>query len=127
MTTDLYGTLLQASSTPSRSLPSHAPPVGGVRISTCSFQLTETFQTSAEELYRTFLEQEVSQPRTSLLPPPLDLLVTSISTFSSFSFSSFTSFLLSSSCSSVSSCFSFSSFPSHRLSCHSTSTTYSTS
>lgn len=83
MTTDLYGTLLQASSIPSRSLPSHAPPVGGVRISTCSFQLTETFQTSAEELYRTFLEQEVPQLRTPLLPPPLDLLVSSISTFPS--------------------------------------------
>lgn len=96
MTTDHCGTLLQASSTPSRSLPSPAPQVGGVRISTCSFQLTETFQTSAEELYRTFLEQEVPEPRT---PPPTPLLPhlapLASSTFHS-TFSSFTSSSLSS-------------------------------
>lgn len=51
----------QVNSAPTRSLPSPAPPAGGVRISTCSFQLTESFQTSAEELYRTFMEQEFVQ------------------------------------------------------------------
>lgn len=107
--TDLCGTLLQASSTTSRSLPSPAPPVGGVRISTCSFQLTETFQTSADELYRTFLEQEVPEPRTPPPPPSLPLLLphlgllVSSTSYSPLSSSPPPSF--SSSCSSISSCF----------------------
>lgn len=33
----------------------------GVRIQTCSFSLKETFQTSADELYRTFINQEFVQ------------------------------------------------------------------
>ncbi|XP_007574807.2 activator of 90 kDa heat shock protein ATPase homolog 1 [Poecilia latipinna] len=33
----------------------------GVRIQTCSFSLRETFQTSADELYRTFINQEFVQ------------------------------------------------------------------
>ncbi|XP_056283675.1 activator of 90 kDa heat shock protein ATPase homolog 1-like isoform X3 [Pseudoliparis swirei] len=36
-----------------------APSFPGVPISTCTFNLTETFQTSPEELYRTFISQEV--------------------------------------------------------------------
>ncbi|TNN21933.1 Activator heat shock protein ATPase 1 [Liparis tanakae] len=36
-----------------------APSFPGVPISTCTFNLTETFQTSPEELYRTFINQEV--------------------------------------------------------------------
>ncbi|KAI3364700.1 hypothetical protein L3Q82_011486, partial [Scortum barcoo] len=35
-----------------------APCPAGVPISTCSFNLKETFQTSADELYRTFINQE---------------------------------------------------------------------
>ncbi|KAM7368462.1 hypothetical protein PAMP_014676 [Pampus punctatissimus] len=38
---------------------SPAPSPPGVRIPTCSFSLRETFLTSAEELYRTFINQEV--------------------------------------------------------------------
>ncbi|XP_041660946.1 activator of 90 kDa heat shock protein ATPase homolog 1-like isoform X1 [Cheilinus undulatus] len=40
---------------------SPAPCGTGVRISTCSFNLKETFQTSADELYRTFINQEFVQ------------------------------------------------------------------
>ncbi|XP_034383318.1 activator of 90 kDa heat shock protein ATPase homolog 1a isoform X2 [Cyclopterus lumpus] len=36
-----------------------APSFPGVPISTCTFNLTETFQTSPDELYRTFISQEV--------------------------------------------------------------------
>lgn len=38
---------------------SPAPGPAGVRIPTCSFSLRETFLTSADELYRTFINQEV--------------------------------------------------------------------
>lgn len=38
---------------------SPAPCPAGVRILTCSFNLKETFQTSVDELYRTFISQEV--------------------------------------------------------------------
>ncbi|KAM4528765.1 activator of 90 kDa heat shock protein ATPase homolog 1-like isoform 2-T2 [Fundulus diaphanus] len=38
-----------------------APCPKGVRIQTCSFSLKETFQTSADELYRTFINQEFVQ------------------------------------------------------------------
>ncbi|KAM4713144.1 activator of 90 kDa heat shock protein ATPase homolog 1-like [Anableps anableps] len=38
-----------------------APCPTGVRIQTCSFSLKETFQTSADELYRTFINQEFVQ------------------------------------------------------------------
>ncbi|XP_056283674.1 activator of 90 kDa heat shock protein ATPase homolog 1-like isoform X2 [Pseudoliparis swirei] len=38
-----------------------APSFPGVPISTCTFNLTETFQTSPEELYRTFISQELVQ------------------------------------------------------------------
>ncbi|XP_041831524.1 activator of 90 kDa heat shock protein ATPase homolog 1-like [Melanotaenia boesemani] len=40
---------------------SPAPCPTGVRIPTCSFNLKETFQTSADELYRTFINQEFVQ------------------------------------------------------------------
>ncbi|XP_034555248.1 activator of 90 kDa heat shock protein ATPase homolog 1-like isoform X2 [Notolabrus celidotus] len=40
---------------------SPAPASSGVRISTCSFSLNETFRTSADELYRTFINQEFVQ------------------------------------------------------------------
>uniref|UniRef100_A0A3Q3WXS8 Activator of Hsp90 ATPase homologue 1/2-like C-terminal domain-containing protein n=1 Tax=Mola mola TaxID=94237 RepID=A0A3Q3WXS8_MOLML len=39
------------------------PQTTGVRISTCSFNLQETFQTSPDELYRTFINQEVPDQR----------------------------------------------------------------
>uniref|UniRef100_A0A1A7ZJ70 AHA1, activator of heat shock protein ATPase homolog 1 n=2 Tax=Nothobranchius TaxID=28779 RepID=A0A1A7ZJ70_NOTFU len=48
-----------SSSTKSSSSPS--PCSTGVRISTCSFLLTETFLTSPDELYRTFISQEFAQ------------------------------------------------------------------
>lgn len=38
-----------------------APSFPGVPISTCTFNLTETFQTSPDELYRTFISQEFVQ------------------------------------------------------------------
>ncbi|XP_068564428.1 activator of 90 kDa heat shock protein ATPase homolog 1-like isoform X2 [Cebidichthys violaceus] len=38
-----------------------APSLPGVPIKTCSFNLTETFQTSPDELYRTFISQEVPE------------------------------------------------------------------
>ncbi|XP_012729822.2 activator of 90 kDa heat shock protein ATPase homolog 1 [Fundulus heteroclitus] len=38
-----------------------APCPKGVHIQTCSFSLKETFQTSADELYRTFINQEFVQ------------------------------------------------------------------
>ncbi|XP_036942839.1 activator of 90 kDa heat shock protein ATPase homolog 1-like [Acanthopagrus latus] len=38
-----------------------SPCLSGVRISTCSFSLKETFQTSPDELYRTFINQEFVQ------------------------------------------------------------------
>ncbi|GLD72036.1 BTB/POZ domain-containing protein 6-B-like protein [Lates japonicus] len=50
----------QISSTP-RCSSSPAPCPTGVRIPTCSFNLTETFQTSADELYWTFVNQEFVQ------------------------------------------------------------------
>ncbi|KAM9840849.1 activator of 90 kDa heat shock protein ATPase homolog 1-like [Aulostomus maculatus] len=50
----------QFSSTP-RPSSSPAPSPTGVRIPTCSFSLTETFLTSADELYRTFISQEFVQ------------------------------------------------------------------
>ncbi|XP_037605910.1 activator of 90 kDa heat shock protein ATPase homolog 1-like [Sebastes umbrosus] len=40
---------------------SPAPCPTGVRISTCTFNLKETFQTSPDELYRTFISQEFVQ------------------------------------------------------------------
>ncbi|KAM7396071.1 hypothetical protein PAMA_007374 [Pampus argenteus] len=40
---------------------SPAPSPPGVRIPTCSFSLRETFLTSAEELYRTFINEEFVQ------------------------------------------------------------------
>ncbi|XP_061602807.1 activator of 90 kDa heat shock protein ATPase homolog 1-like [Cololabis saira] len=40
---------------------SPAPCPTGVRIPTCSFNLKETFQTSPDELYRTFINQEFVQ------------------------------------------------------------------
>ncbi|XP_040920802.1 activator of 90 kDa heat shock protein ATPase homolog 1-like [Toxotes jaculatrix] len=50
----------QISSTPKRSSsPANCP--AGVRIPTCSFSLKETFQTSADEIYRTFINQEFVQ------------------------------------------------------------------
>lgn len=58
--------LLQISSAP-RCSSSPAPHATGVRISTCSFNLKETFQTSPDELYRTFINQEVpNQDRAGL-------------------------------------------------------------
>ncbi|XP_044025526.1 activator of 90 kDa heat shock protein ATPase homolog 1-like isoform X3 [Siniperca chuatsi] len=46
-------------SSASRCSSSPTPCAAGVRISTCSFNLKETFQTSPDELYRTFINQEV--------------------------------------------------------------------
>ncbi|XP_044185781.1 activator of 90 kDa heat shock protein ATPase homolog 1-like isoform X1 [Thunnus albacares] len=45
----------------SRCSSSPAPDPAGVRIPTCSFSLRETFLTSADELYRTFINQEFVQ------------------------------------------------------------------
>ncbi|KAG7233582.1 hypothetical protein INR49_006857 [Caranx melampygus] len=50
-------------SPPPKCSSSPAPFPTGVRISTCSFNLKETFQTSADELYRTFINQEVQDRR----------------------------------------------------------------
>ncbi|XP_071323728.1 activator of 90 kDa heat shock protein ATPase homolog 1-like isoform X1 [Trachinotus anak] len=50
----------QVSSTP-RCSSSPTPRPTGVRIPTCSFNLKETFQTSPDELYRTFINQEFVQ------------------------------------------------------------------
>ncbi|XP_059212120.1 activator of 90 kDa heat shock protein ATPase homolog 1-like [Centropristis striata] len=50
----------QKSSAP-RCSSSPAPSPTGIRISTCSFKLEETFQTSPDELYRTFISQEFVQ------------------------------------------------------------------
>ncbi|XP_026164126.1 activator of 90 kDa heat shock protein ATPase homolog 1-like isoform X5 [Mastacembelus armatus] len=50
----------QISSTP-RHCFNPAPSPTGVHIPTCSFKLKETFQTSADELYRTFIDQEFVQ------------------------------------------------------------------
>uniref|UniRef100_UPI003AACBA0C activator of 90 kDa heat shock protein ATPase homolog 1-like isoform X1 n=1 Tax=Centroberyx gerrardi TaxID=166262 RepID=UPI003AACBA0C len=44
-----------------RPAPSSTPSCTGVRIPTCSFSLKETFLTSADELYRTFTNQEFVQ------------------------------------------------------------------
>ncbi|XP_026164122.1 activator of 90 kDa heat shock protein ATPase homolog 1-like isoform X2 [Mastacembelus armatus] len=52
--------LYQISSTP-RHCFNPAPSPTGVHIPTCSFKLKETFQTSADELYRTFIDQEFVQ------------------------------------------------------------------
>ncbi|XP_035534291.1 activator of 90 kDa heat shock protein ATPase homolog 1-like [Morone saxatilis] len=46
-----------------RSPSSSTPCPTGVRISTCSFSLKETFQTSPGEVYRTFINQEGSRCR----------------------------------------------------------------
>ncbi|XP_044185786.1 activator of 90 kDa heat shock protein ATPase homolog 1-like isoform X3 [Thunnus albacares] len=46
----------------SRCSSSPAPDPAGVRIPTCSFSLRETFLTSADELYRTFINQESTSP-----------------------------------------------------------------
>ncbi|XP_044025525.1 activator of 90 kDa heat shock protein ATPase homolog 1-like isoform X2 [Siniperca chuatsi] len=48
-------------SSASRCSSSPTPCAAGVRISTCSFNLKETFQTSPDELYRTFINQEFVQ------------------------------------------------------------------
>lgn len=49
---------------------SSAPaPSTGVKIPTCKFSLKETFLTSPEELYRVFLNQEVSWPGRILALP----------------------------------------------------------
>ncbi|KAK9532007.1 hypothetical protein VZT92_011390 [Zoarces viviparus] len=50
----------QKSSTP-RCSSGPAPSLPGVPIKTCTFNLTETFQTSPDELYRTFIGQEFVQ------------------------------------------------------------------
>ncbi|XP_033505064.2 activator of 90 kDa heat shock protein ATPase homolog 1-like [Epinephelus lanceolatus] len=56
---------IQTSKPPKSSVPkcssSPAPCLEGVRISTCNFDLKETFQTSPDELYRTFIGQEFVQ------------------------------------------------------------------
>uniref|UniRef100_A0A3Q1HW25 Activator of Hsp90 ATPase AHSA1-like N-terminal domain-containing protein n=1 Tax=Anabas testudineus TaxID=64144 RepID=A0A3Q1HW25_ANATE len=54
-------TRLKVMSPPLRSFSSTSPSNTGVRIPTCSFNLMETFQTSADELYRTFINQEFVQ------------------------------------------------------------------
>ncbi|XP_074540749.1 activator of 90 kDa heat shock protein ATPase homolog 1-like [Halichoeres trimaculatus] len=58
--TQIQTSKTQISSTPKCSS-SPASSSKGVRISTCSFNLEETFRTSADELYRTFINQEFVQ------------------------------------------------------------------
>jgi len=63
-TTSKTPTKTQASSAPSPAIPassSAAAPAAGVRIPTCSFSLHETFLTSPDEIYVTFLKQEFVQ------------------------------------------------------------------
>uniref|UniRef100_A0A3Q1HSV3 Activator of Hsp90 ATPase AHSA1-like N-terminal domain-containing protein n=1 Tax=Anabas testudineus TaxID=64144 RepID=A0A3Q1HSV3_ANATE len=57
----LLPTVQNLMSPPLRSFSSTSPSNTGVRIPTCSFNLMETFQTSADELYRTFINQEFVQ------------------------------------------------------------------
>ncbi|KAG8011573.1 Activator of 90 kDa heat shock protein ATPase-like protein 1 [Nibea albiflora] len=57
VTSDLC--MLQQISPAPRCSSSPASCLTGVRILTCSFDLKETFQTSADELYRTFINQEL--------------------------------------------------------------------
>ncbi|XP_073349336.1 activator of 90 kDa heat shock protein ATPase homolog 1-like [Pagrus major] len=58
--TQIQTTKTQTSPAP-RCSSGPAPCSSGVRISTCSFNLKETFQTSPDELYRTFINQEFVQ------------------------------------------------------------------
>uniref|UniRef100_A0A3P8TN70 AHA1, activator of heat shock protein ATPase homolog 1a n=1 Tax=Amphiprion percula TaxID=161767 RepID=A0A3P8TN70_AMPPE len=59
--TQISATTKCTSSPSPKSSPSPAPCPTGVHIPTCSFNLRETFQTSADELYRTFINQEFVQ------------------------------------------------------------------